>query len=203
MTLFEEFEPSDSVSLVTSWENYLETFGYESRPDATFWDSVATHPKRPSVKARRHRGPITSSLIRRISLDEAPIKVIFIEKNGKSAVDFVLHVPILSGTRTALYLRDSGWLCTPSQAWADAMPEVHPLSLVKNWEYDESHGQWFKECRKCHNPRTPGEFYLRSKKGVNAGRDPYTSVCKSCEKARWRKQRKYKDPKKWRGTHGQ
>jgi hypothetical protein len=184
--LFEEFSPRDDLSLVTSWEIHLANEGFRSQPATAFWDSVSQHPTLPIVKARTHRGPLTALLVRRITLDSAPVKVIFVERGAKIAAQYVLNAPAMAANRCAVYYRSAGWLATPSQAWREVIPELHPLVFVKAWRFD-SDGVWRKACRKCKERKPVEDFYRISRMGVPHGRDPYGQWCRDCEREKHRR----------------
>lgn len=175
-TILETFSPSSREPLLVAFINHLTQNDYSSAMDFGFWDFyVYNEGDDPFLAVKTIKNSLTKDDIFRISTAKTPQKVVLVEGDAIGHARFDSLRLFLASLGVGLYIRDVGWYTYPHYPYL-SVPEDLVFRLASRW-YQDSEGQWLKDCSKCHVPHSTDGFYRAANPRA---RDPYRNVCKTC-----------------------
>lgn len=145
------------------------------------WDFIGSGEEDdlPQIAIKSVRNTIPRDLVSVLSRSLIPLKIVLVEGANPDIESLKAFAGLMAVSGVGIYVRNYGWISLPSfvPPFADADTR---LAGAAAWRKNED-GQWLKRCTSCGVEKTPHDFPLR---GRDARRDPYKSVCKTCDAAR-------------------
>lgn len=154
---------------------HLRDLGLKTRKSFDYFDSYALDDSgTPRVAIKVIRNSMTSVLTKKLTQSSVPVKVVLVEGKRPAFVTFKGNSLFLSSTGTGVFVRNVGWVITPTRHDPDFQKEIR-LKMSPRWSKED--GVWLKTCTNCGARKEPDEFYKNPNKGMQ---DPTRNHCKVC-----------------------
>lgn len=147
------------------------------------WDFLGSGPDEdlPTIAIKSVRNSIPRDLVSVLSRSLIPFKIILVEGENPRIEDLKAQGILLAAAGVGVYVRNYGWVTLPNYVKPIADEETR-LIAASAWRKNDD-GYWLKRCNSCGVEKTPRDFPRR---GRDARRDPFKSVCKACDAERKR-----------------